>query len=127
MYNIEFYEDKHGYSDVKVFIKELRDKSLNNKDARINFNKIVAYIDILEEMGTRVGEPVTKHLDGKIWELRPLSNRILYANLSDNTFVLLHHFIKKSKNTPKQEIKKAFSELAEFKMLKGVIQNDHMG
>jgi|GEM_PF-2696192 len=24
----------------------------------------------------RVGEPVVKHIDGDIWELRPLSNRI---------------------------------------------------
>ena len=97
MYMIEFYEDKHGYSDVKDFIKELRDKSSDNKDARINFNKIVSYIDILSEMGTRAGEPVTKHLDGEIWELRPLSKRILYAKLSNNTFVILHNFIKKSK------------------------------
>ena len=35
--------------------------------------------DMLEELGTRVGEPVTKHLDGEIWELRPLKNRFLYA------------------------------------------------
>ncbi len=34
----------------------------------LNFNKVVAYLDILEEMGTRVGEPVTKHLDGEIWD-----------------------------------------------------------
>ena len=121
MYMIEFYEDKHGYSDVKDFIKELRDKSSDNKDARINFNKIVSYIDILSEMGTRAGEPVTKHLGGEIWELRPLYNRILSAKLSNNTFVILHHFIKKSKKTPKQEIKKAFNELAEYKKNKGVI------
>ena len=79
MYRIEFYEDEHGYSDVKSFFIDLRDKSSTSKDARINFNKIVAYLDILEEMGTRVGEPVTKHTDGDIWELRALSNRILYA------------------------------------------------
>jgi phage-related protein len=59
----------------------LRQRSYTDKNARINFNKIVAYIDILEEKGTRVGEPVTKHLDGEIWELRPLNNRM--RNLED--------------------------------------------
>ena len=77
MYEIEFYEDDRGYSDVKEFIKRLREKSQTSKDARINFNKLVTYMDLLEEMGTRIGEPVTKHLDGEIWELRPLANRVL--------------------------------------------------
>ena len=66
MFEIIFYEDEHGNSDVKEFIKDLREQSFTNKDARINFNKIVAYLDILEETGTRIGEPVTKHLDGGI-------------------------------------------------------------
>lgn len=115
MYDIEFYEDDHGYSELKEYIKELRKKSAGSKDARINFNKIVAYLDILEEMGTRVGEPVTKHLDGDIWELRPLANRILYAYYKDNKFLLLHHFTKKSKKTPLGEIEKAKRELDDYK------------
>ena len=115
MFDIKFYEDEHGYSDVKAFIKELREKSSTSKDARINFNKVVAYIDILEEMGTRIGEPVTKHLDGEIWELRPISNRMLYAYVKDNTFVLLHHFQKKTQKTPAAEIEKAKRELEDYK------------
>ena len=115
MYDIQFYDDEHGYSEVKEFIKELREKSATSKNARINFNKVVAYLDILEEMGTRVGEPVTKHLDGEIWELRPLSNRILYAYYKDNTFLLLHHFVKKTRNTPHGEIERAKRELKDYK------------
>ena len=115
MYDIEFYDDEHGYSDVEEFIKELREKSATSKDARINFNKVVAYLDILEEMGTRIGEPVTKHLDGEIWELRPLANRILYAYYKDNKFLLLHHFKKKSQKTPPREIEKAKRELEDYK------------
>ena len=115
MFDIIFYDDENGYSDVEEFIKELREKSTTSKDARINFNKVVAYIDILEEMGTRVGEPVTKHLDGDIWELRPLSNRILYAFYKDNTFILLHHFTKKTQKTPPQEIEKAKREVDDYR------------
>ena len=114
MFEIIFYEDEHGYSDVKEFINYLRKKSATSKDARINFNKFVAYLDILEEMGTRVGAPITKHLDGDIWELRPLSNRILYAYYKDNTFLLLHHFKKQSQKTPPREIEKSKKELRDY-------------
>lgn len=115
MFEIRFYEDERGFSDVKSFIKELKEKSATSKDAKINFNKIVAYIDVLEEPGTRIGEPVTKHLDGEIWELRPLANRIMYAFYKDNTFILLHHFEKKTKKTPRREIEKAKREFEDYK------------
>lgn len=65
MYEIEFYEDKNGKSEIADFIRELNRKSSANKENRINFNKVVAYLDLLEEFGTRIGEPVTKHLDGE--------------------------------------------------------------
>ena len=55
----------------------------------------------------KVCEPVTKHLDGEIWELRPLRNRFLYAYYKDNRFVILHHFLKKTQKTPKREIEQA--------------------
>ncbi len=66
MYEIEFYEDSDGYSEIVELIKKLRQKSVVCKNSRINFNKIVSYFDALSEMGTRVGEPVTKHLEGEI-------------------------------------------------------------
>lgn len=114
MYKIDFYEDKNGKSDVEEYIKALRKKAATSKESRINFNKIVAYLDMLEEMGTRIGEPVTKHLDGEIWELRPLRNRILYAYYKDNGFIILHHFIKRTRKTPKREIEQAKRNLREF-------------
>ena len=114
MYEIEFYEDKNGKSEVVDLIKGLHAKAATSKESRINFNKIVAYIDMLEELGTRVGEPVTKHLDGEIWELRPLKNRILYAYYKDKKFIILHHFIKKTQKTPKREIEQAKRNLQDY-------------
>lgn len=114
MYEIEFYEDKNGISEIADYIKELNQKSSINKESRINFNKIVAYFDLLEEFGTRVGEPVTKHLEGEIWELRPLRNRFLYAYHKDNKFIILHHFIKKTQKTPKREIEQAKRNLQDY-------------
>lgn len=114
MYDIIFYEDKNGYSEVVQFIRQLNTKSKNSKDTRINLNKITAYIDLLAEEGTRIGEPVTKHLDGVIWELRPLKNRILYAYYKENQFIILSHFKKKTRKTPISEIEKAKRYLNDF-------------
>ncbi len=114
MFEINIYRDERGRSDIEEYILELREKSINNKEARINLHKIVSYIDVLKEMGTRAGEPITKHLDGEIWELRPLSNRIFYAYYKDNTFVLLHHFKKKTQKTPRREIEKAKREYDDY-------------
>ena len=114
MYEIEFYENKNGISETANYIKELNQKSSTNKESRINFNKIVAYLDLLEEFGPRIGEPVTKHLEGEIWELRPLRNRFLYAYHKDNKFIILHYFIKKTQKTPKREIEQAKRNLQDY-------------
>jgi len=119
MYKVVFYDDERGESDVENFLIDLKKRSKNNKNARINLRKVAAYIDALEEYGTRIGEPITKHIDGEIWELRPLANRILYAYYKDNTFVLLHHFIKKSNKTPLREIEKAKREIYDYRRRHG--------
>lgn len=69
--------------------------------------KINDYIEALHKYGTRVGEPYVKHIDGKIWELRPLRNRILFFGYDGEQFILLSHFIKKTQKTPQREIDKA--------------------
>ncbi len=105
MYSIRFYKDKDGREPLKEYLKELGAKS--DKNSRINFNKIRDYIKILSEYGTRAGEPYVKHLDGEIWELRPLRNRILFFAYDGKQYILLSHFIKKTQKTPKREIEKA--------------------
>jgi phage-related protein len=121
MYNIIFYEDKNGKTEMKEYLLTLKDKAdSGDKNARINLNKIIAYIDLLEEYGTRIGEPVTKHLDSGIWELRPLKNRILYAYYKDDTFILLHYFRKTTLKTPKREIKQALNNLKDYKERNGI-------
>lgn len=114
MYKIIFYKDKNNYSQVLEYIQILDQKSATSKESRVNRNKIVAYFDALEEEGTRIGEPVTKHLEGEIWELRPLKNRFLYAYFEKDTFIILHHFMKKTKKTPKREIEKAKRNLQDY-------------
>ena len=114
MYQVEFYEDKNGSQPVKEVLIELRDRAGTSKDARIQYQKILTYIRALETYGTRIGEPQIKHLDGNLWELRPLAHRILFFYWRDNKFVLLHHFIKKTRKTPVKEIEHATRNMKDF-------------
>ena len=113
MYQIYFYKDRNGTEPVAEWLEELAQQ--NGKDARIKLNKIRDYVKTLSEYGTYVGEPIVKHLDGEIWELRPLNNRVLFAAWTGKSFVLLHHFVKKTQKTPKREIETARRRLQDYK------------
>ncbi|MDR2589605.1 MAG: type II toxin-antitoxin system RelE/ParE family toxin [Oscillospiraceae bacterium] len=114
MYKVIFYRDKNGKSEIVELLDELQKKSTTSKNERINCKKILTYIGALEQYGTRIGEPVIKHIDGNIWELRPLSNRIFFFYWKDNKYVLLHHFIKKTRKTPLHEIEQARLKLKDY-------------
>lgn len=115
MYEIIFYKDKNGCSSVLEYIETLKEKRFTSKDAKIKFKKVSTYIDMLSESGLEIGEPYIKHLDDEIWELRPLRDRILFAYWDNNNFILLHQFMKKTKKTPSREIKKAKSNLEDYR------------
>lgn len=114
MYDVIFYRDKNGKSDVEDYIRELSQKSATSKNDRVNFTKILSYLTSLAKYGTRVGTPVVKHICDDIGELRPLSNRIFFFYWEDNKFVILSHFIKKSQKTPKKEIENAKKRRDDF-------------
>lgn len=118
MYDIIFYEDNKGNKPVLEFIKELARSS--SKDSRIRLKKVQDYINILQTYGATMGEPYMKHLDGDIWELRPISDRILFAGFVGGKYVLLHQFPKKTQKTPQREIEQAKRELADFKERSGL-------
>lgn len=107
MYQIVFYKDEKGRSEVEEYIQELRTKEHNNKDNRIKYEKIDIYLSLLTKYGLGLGEPYIKHLEKELWELRPLKDRIIMAHLEENKIVLLTHFIKNTRKTPRKEIKRA--------------------
>jgi len=113
MFDVFAYKDKNGKSPVDEYLRELAAKS--DKDSRIKLNKIYEYIKYLSESGQQAGEPYIKHLDGDIWELRPIRDRFLYAAWDGNSFILLHHFIKKTQKTPPREIKQAKRNLTDYR------------
>lgn len=113
MHIIHYYRDKDGRSDVEDYLESLSAKS--DKDSRIKFNKIAAYVYALAEHGTKIGMPYVEHLEGELWELRPIRDRIFFVAWIDGGFVLLHHFMKQTQKTPRSEIEQAKRELADIR------------
>jgi phage-related protein len=112
LHKIIFYKDRNDKSPVFEYITELSRRS--DKNSRIKLNKIQEYIQVLSVYGTRAGEPYLKRLDGEIWEMRPIRDRILFAARHEDGFITLHHFMKKTQKTPQREIEQAKKELADY-------------
>ena len=114
MFNIDFYMTTNGDSGVLGFLESLQSKLSSSKDARIQYRQTVRYIQLLQDNGTNLPNTIIKHLEGDIWELRPGKNRVLFFSFRDDTVVLLHHFRKKTKKTPRREIDRAISEMEDY-------------
>ena len=104
-YTIMYYKDRRGKEPVKEYIDELAQKS--DKNSRIKFLKIRDFLQLLSIHGHGAGLPYIRRIKGDIWELRPVRDRILFAAWDENGFILLHHFIKKTRETPLNEIETA--------------------
>jgi len=55
MFEVKFYRDKNGKSEIVAYLDELKQRSITSKTDRINRDKILAYIGALEQYGTRIG------------------------------------------------------------------------
>lgn len=95
-WKVEYYENERGNKPVETYIVNLPIKRQAN---------IIRVIDLLEKLGVLLSKPYVKHIDDKIWELRPGNSRILYFLFTGRKIILLHGFSKKTKKTPKREIK----------------------
>lgn len=111
-HNIYFYKNKKGEEPVRNYLKKLKKK--NDKYSKRKLRKIQDYINILSINGISAGEPYIKHVDGDIWELRPLRDRIFFVVWKNNNFIFLHQFMKKTQKIPKREIKQAQKEYMDF-------------
>jgi phage-related protein len=112
VYRIKIFKDAQGNQPIKEYLNALAASS--DKDSRIKLNKIDYYFQTLREYGTHAGEPFVKHIDGDIWELRPLRDRFFFFSWQGDTFIMLHHFIKKTQKTPAKELEQAKRNLKDF-------------
>ena len=102
-YEVRFYKDvKTGRSLVLEYIEGLSDKEQA---------KVSKYIEFLRVHKGYLEEPYSKHIKGKIRELRidfaKNMHRIFYFVFIKRTVILLHAFLKKTRKTPASEIKRA--------------------
>jgi len=113
MFKVFFYKDRQGREPILEYMRGLEQRK--DKESRIKANKIKDYIIYLRRSGTAAGEPYVKHIDGEIWELRPIRDRIFFAAVEKDSFILLHYFMKKTQKTPPREIEKAKRNLADHR------------
>ncbi len=101
-YKVKFYTDGKGKSPVLNYLEKLPDKEKA---------KILKYIEFLREHKGILDEPYSKHIAGKIRELRVdfarNRHRIFYFTFLNKNIILLHAFLKHTAKTPFIEIKQA--------------------
>ena len=113
-WTIEFYAEENGYAPVLDFLEGLDKKT----KARFQW-----YIEQIRVLNVQAREPLVKHGEGKIWEIREESNtniyRILYFFYTGKRIVLLHGFAKKTSKLPRRELDIALKRLADYVKRKG--------
>ena len=82
-------------------------------DVRAALDKIVERI---ESLGLeRVHEPHVRHVEGKIWEMRPdargVEGRALYVSVTGRRVIILCAFTKKTRATPRRWIETALERM----------------
>ena len=102
-YRVKFYTDvKRGVNPVLKFIETLP----KNHQA-----KILKYIEFLREHEGVLDEPYSKHIRGKLRELRVdfgrNKYRVFYFLFIQKTIIVLHGFSKRTARTPLTEIRTA--------------------
>ncbi len=105
---IEFYQDARGRRPVEMWLDGL---DVGDR-ARVR-----RMLNLLAAFGTQLGMPYSRHLRGKIWELRVAAGRrdyrVLYFAFVGQRFVLLHAFAKQTAKTPARELEMAEQRMAD--------------
>jgi phage-related protein len=109
-YQVEFYKDSNGGSPVEKFLGSLTDSKLKAKATRA--------LDLLEEYGPQLREPVSKPIKNGIFELRIKQStnavRCFYFFFQGHRAIVTNGFIKKTQKTPTREIWKASKRKKEW-------------
>ena len=95
MNQILYYKDENGREPVREYMQELeREKG---RESWFKLNIFRGLIETLRESGLKRRGPHLRHVDGEIWELCFERDRILFADLEQEGFALLHHYVKQPK------------------------------
>ena len=115
-WSVVFYIEDDGRSPVREFLRSLDRRT----QARFDWS-----IEQLLVRNVQAREPLVRHLEGKIWELRRESDtniyRLFYSFLSGRRILFLHGFQKKTQKAPRREIETAVRRLENFLRREGEI------
>ena len=104
-----FYRDEGGASPVLEFLRSL------DADAQASIGWA---IEQLRVRNVQAREPLARHLEDKLWELRRESKtniyRFLYFFFTGRRIVFVHGFQKKTEKTPRREIETARTRYMAF-------------
>lgn len=108
-FTTEFFEDEKGNKPVEDFLLSL--------DYKMRA-KLLGILEILQEKGTFLREPYSKHLEDGIFEIRGKVGsditRILYFFYHDGKIILTNGFHKKTQKTPPSELKLARKRRSDY-------------
>jgi len=107
-WRVIYFRESGGSSLIEEFIDNL------SQEEQVD---MAVGIDMLRNHGISLGRPWVAPLGKSLWELRIRSRRqlrILYFLHTQRTFVLLHGFVKKTREVPQTEIKVATRRMKEF-------------
>ena len=109
MWTVVFYTEDDGTSPVQEFLRSLDTKT------QVRFAWSIEQLRVRNVMAR---EPLVRHLEDKLWELREESStniyRLIYFFFSGQHIVFLHGFQKKTQKTPRREIEIALKRLDSF-------------
>lgn len=102
---IDFYSEK-----VKIEVASLPKTLLA---------RFIALADRMEQYGPNLGEPHTQSMGGGLFEMRQKGAegiaRVFFCSVVECRIVMLHSFVKKSRDTPRNELHVARKRLLEVK------------
>jgi len=71
--------------------------------------KLLHIFEMIEELGPQLGEPFTKSLGDRLFEIRVKAKegigRSIFCYQKGNKIIILHSFIKKTQKTPQKDLK----------------------
>jgi len=109
------------YYKRMAWVVELLDSTVRDEldalpqDMRARFRRIV---DLIQGYGLeRMREPLVKHLEGPLWEMRVKGrdgiSRAIYVTANGRRVVVVRVFVKKTRKTPRREIDLALGRAKE--------------
>lgn len=99
---------------MKVRFFDKASKQFVESLERPTWAKVIRAVELLEKFGNELTMPHSRKVGPNLFELRVSGDqavRIFYT-FHEPGAVLLHGFVKKSRRTPRRELKKAMQKLA---------------